>query len=233
MVLVDAGKCPVTEKVRNIEKAGGQVALIGDGFYEDVRDVWMEDVDGSGFSLTIPALLIQKEAAEVLKVAATSGLTTKLQANLEISHTSSRSVEVGLWYGTTLDMSGKLLQDLHDYQHLLENNVRFTPHIMTIQCPNCVREIKNRECLSDGLYCLVPPKDSIGQEYNVTDEALLWESLYGRCLHEIVKDKEPDLLTYFNYLYNVRNVCFKTRSFFGYDTLDLLTKDHVIGCAID
>jgi hypothetical protein len=23
MVLVDAGKCPVTEKVRNIEKAGG------------------------------------------------------------------------------------------------------------------------------------------------------------------------------------------------------------------
>ncbi len=44
--------------MRNIEKAGGQLALIGDGYYENVEDVWFEDVDGSGFSLTIPAMLI-------------------------------------------------------------------------------------------------------------------------------------------------------------------------------
>lgn len=58
MILVDAGGCPITTKVRNIENAGGQVALIGDAFLESVEDVWMEDVDGSGFSLIIPALLI-------------------------------------------------------------------------------------------------------------------------------------------------------------------------------
>lgn len=58
MVLVMAGKCPITTKVRNVENAGGQVALIGDGWYESIEDVWFEDVDGSGFSLTIPALLI-------------------------------------------------------------------------------------------------------------------------------------------------------------------------------
>jgi len=58
MILVDAGGCPITTKVRNIENAGGQVAVIGDAFLESVEDVWMEDVDGSGFSLTIPALLI-------------------------------------------------------------------------------------------------------------------------------------------------------------------------------
>lgn len=69
MVLVDAGGCPITQKVRNIEKAGGQVAVIGDGWYESIEDVFMEDVDGSGFSLTIPALLIEKDAAELLKVA--------------------------------------------------------------------------------------------------------------------------------------------------------------------
>lgn len=57
-VLVNAGGCPITTKVRNIENAGGQVALIGDGWYENVEDVYMEDVDGSGFSLTIPAFLI-------------------------------------------------------------------------------------------------------------------------------------------------------------------------------
>jgi hypothetical protein len=58
MILVNAGGCPVTTKVRNVQNAGGQLAIIGDGYYENVEDVWMEDVDGSGFSLTIPAMLI-------------------------------------------------------------------------------------------------------------------------------------------------------------------------------
>lgn len=38
----------------------------------------MEDVDGSGFSLTIPALLIDFNATTILKVAAQSGLKVKL-----------------------------------------------------------------------------------------------------------------------------------------------------------
>jgi len=62
-VLVDAGKCPITTKVRNIQNAGGQMALIGDAFLVNVDDVWMEDIDGSGFSLTIPGMMISKEDA--------------------------------------------------------------------------------------------------------------------------------------------------------------------------
>jgi len=67
MVLVDAGKCTITTKVRNIENAGGQMALIGDAFYEKIEDVWMEDVDGAGFSLTIPGMMISKEDANAIK----------------------------------------------------------------------------------------------------------------------------------------------------------------------
>ncbi len=96
---------------------------------------------------------------------------------------------------------------------------------MTIQCPTCVGEVKNRLCLSDGLYCLVPPKDSIARNYNVTDEAILWETLYGRCLHELVKEKEPNLLTFFNYLYNVRKMCFKSHSILGFETNLTVTKE--------
>jgi hypothetical protein len=64
----------------------------------------------------------------------------------------------------------------------------------------------------------------------VTDEGLLWENLYGRCLHESIKDSQPDLLGYFNYLYNVRNTCFKN-SFLGFTNNDTVTKDHIIDCA--
>lgn len=124
---------------------------------------------------------------------------------------------MGLWYGSTLDLDPKLLQELYDYQHLLASYVRFSPHIMTLQCPTCVYEVKNKECLSDGLYCLIPPKDSIGSLYNVTDEGVLWETLYGRCLHESIKEKEPDMLSFFNYLYNVRKTCFRD-TFMGFET---------------
>jgi len=102
---------------------------------------------------------------------------------------------------------------------------------MTMQCPICVFEVREKECLSDGLYCLIPPKDSIGKQYNVTDAGILYENLYGRCLHETIKEEQPDLLGFFNYLYNVRNTCFTHKSFFGIDTPDLTTLEDIIECA--
>jgi len=155
-----------------------------------------------------------------------------MKADLEISHGDSSVVDVGLWYGSTLDLEPKFLQSLYDYQHLMQNNVRFTPHIISLQCPICVFEVKEKECVSDGLYCLIPPKDEIGQRYNVSDEGLLWESLYGRCLHETVKDIQPDLLSFFNYLYNTRNTCFEN-SFFGFTINGTVTRDDVENCAKD
>ena len=70
----------------------------------------MEDVDGSGFSLTIPALLIGKDSAFLLKKALENPLMMiKLKASLEISETDDKLVSVGLWYGNTLDLDPKLL----------------------------------------------------------------------------------------------------------------------------
>lgn len=97
---------------------------------------------------------------------------------------------------------------------------------MTLQCPTCVHEVKEKECISDGLYCLIPPKDSIGKQYNVSDDGILWEALNGRCLHESVKDKEPDLLSFFNYLYNVRMACFN-KTFMGVATNETVTLDDI------
>lgn len=43
----------------------------------------------------------------------------RLKVDLEISHSDSKRVEVGLWYGTTLDLSALLLKQLYNYQHLM------------------------------------------------------------------------------------------------------------------
>jgi hypothetical protein len=89
MVMVDAGGCPVTTKVRNIERAGGQIAVISDGYYDSVEDVFMEDVDGSGFSLVIPALLIGKSDGKALQETLAKADSVKMKVDLEISHTTS------------------------------------------------------------------------------------------------------------------------------------------------
>jgi hypothetical protein len=42
-------------------------------------------------------------------------MTVKMKANLEISHAHSKTVEVSLWYGSTLDLPMGLMQELYDY----------------------------------------------------------------------------------------------------------------------
>ena len=43
------------------------MALIGDSYTEKIEDVWMEDYDGSGFTLVISGIMISKEDAFQLK----------------------------------------------------------------------------------------------------------------------------------------------------------------------
>ena len=61
-VLLSRGHCSNPTKARNVEAFGSTVALIGDEKEEDVSQVIMEDYDGSGFSLKIPAYMIDHNA---------------------------------------------------------------------------------------------------------------------------------------------------------------------------
>jgi len=53
-------------KVRNIEKAGGSLAVIIDDSNNNVRDIIMSD-DGTGAGIRIPSMLISKKDGQILK----------------------------------------------------------------------------------------------------------------------------------------------------------------------
>jgi len=80
-----------------------------------VEDVWYEDLDGSGFSLITPAMLIEQETALLLETALQNEMTVKLKAELEIAHSSASKADVSLWYGNIIDLPPKLIEDLYDY----------------------------------------------------------------------------------------------------------------------
>lgn len=65
--MVDRGECSFVTKVRNIEKAGGSLAvIIDDSGVSNIREVIMSD-DGTGAGIRIPSMIISKQDGEILK----------------------------------------------------------------------------------------------------------------------------------------------------------------------
>ena len=58
IIMIDRGDCTFVTKVRNVEKAGANVALIGDNVVENSEVFIMTD-DGSGHQINIPSFLIR------------------------------------------------------------------------------------------------------------------------------------------------------------------------------
>ena len=66
VLLLDRGECSFVTKVRNVEKVGANVALIGDSKKESSEVFIMSD-DGSGHSVKIPSFLIREQTADAFK----------------------------------------------------------------------------------------------------------------------------------------------------------------------
>ena len=103
-VLLERGGCSNPTKVRNVESFGAQMALIGDNKDEDVTKVIMEDYDGSGFTLKIPAYMIENLAFKKIKAVLDDGTDVYLKAELIIARPDN-SIDLGIFWGSSLDMT--------------------------------------------------------------------------------------------------------------------------------
>jgi len=63
VILVERGSCTFVTKVRNVEKAGANVAIIGDTKSEK-SEVYIMTDDGSGHSINIPSFFVPKNTSE-------------------------------------------------------------------------------------------------------------------------------------------------------------------------
>lgn len=66
IIMVDRGSCHFADKARNIQMAGGKVALIINNDNTDPKNIIMSD-DGTGSDITIPLVLISKADGQILK----------------------------------------------------------------------------------------------------------------------------------------------------------------------
>jgi hypothetical protein len=66
LIIADRGNCSFVTKVRNIERHGVKLAIIGDLKEEDSENLIMSD-DGTGHSINIPSFIVRKKDAELIK----------------------------------------------------------------------------------------------------------------------------------------------------------------------
>jgi hypothetical protein len=161
-VLLERGHCSNPTKVRNVETFGSNMALIGDEREEDVTQIIMEDYDGSGYTLKIPAYMIERRAFLKIKNSLESRQEVYLQAELIISRPDNK-VDLGIFWGSSLDMAQYALESFSDLvtQHTANNatDSLLRLHVHTFACPTCPKEIKEQDCVSNGAFCAFFPRE--------------------------------------------------------------------------
>ncbi len=187
--LVDRGHCTFVTKVRNVERAGGSLAVIIDDNFEDVNKVIMSD-DGTGTGIRIPAMLIGKKEGQLLKDFLTkqpAELAAKAALSAEfVFKNQDNKVNWELWYTSTNDKALDFLRNFHEVNKEVlhgssgDNLPEFSPHIVTWACTSCDADFKRRECLSNGRYCAMNHKGTY-----IQGKDILVEDLRQKCLHKL------------------------------------------------
>lgn len=193
-IIVKRGLCSVTEKVRNIEEAGGHAAIIIDDKNETPDKMFLAD-DGRGGDISIPAVLISLSDGQKLIDYYSSHLHDKshrirLEINFIVEKTDN-TVKYDIWFTPDQENVYQFLIDFEKYQRLLGENAILGVHYITYPYfsynPNSNTPID--DCLGSGLYC-VRPGDSI------TDGALIaLESIKQKCIYKYIYENKENAIS--------------------------------------
>ena len=161
----------------------------------------------------IPAFEIDwLDAKKLVEEIHTGETVVYLKANMDVSN-AENTVEVDLWYSTSLDLGMNLSTELAamslSFTPDHTSKPLFTPRIATYACLACTDEFKKQNCFSNGVYCSFTP--SFQKEYNlesrgfsVSGKDILTQALREKCLHQLMSTKyhdEGDLFwTFFGYI---------------------------------
>lgn len=193
IVMVNRGGCPFTKKVRNIQHAGGTVAIVIDNKEnEEMDDILMVD-DGTGNGITIPAMMISHEhGLKILKYMVdgdedehtNNSTNVSLMAAFDIRHPDNR-VEWDLWFSSNEEIALNFLKNYREFHEKLGNQTLFTPHYTFTDFPRSMQNKMEDDCLSKGKYCIISQKSNDKR----AGRDVLYEDLRQICLFNKMSEK--------------------------------------------
>ncbi len=200
--MLDRGNCSFVTKVRNVQQAGGHMALIvNNNPSEEVSEVIMAD-DGRGRDLTIPGILISSKQGEILKnFYRDNKLFPKIleKISLEVdfemeNRTNTVKLEFFVnsfnenFYSLMKEISGHL----KEIKSLIDLNVFYISHPSYNYAKGAYSDIAN--CFGSGLHCHHPSK------FGVSDgRVYLEEDVKQKCILNYAKENK-DVSLYLDYV---------------------------------
>jgi hypothetical protein len=207
-ILIFSGTCSFVQKVKNVEKIGGHVALIINNNADPIEYIVMSD-DGRGRDITIPGVLIsQSDGFKLSDFYRTNKDNQKvldsivLEVDFEMEH-SSNTVKYDIYMSSDNEAVYKLLKELTDYQRELGDQAILNVHYITYQSvlysKNTPIEIAN--CLGAGKYCAQPGKFKTSE-----GRVIVKENIRQACIFRYARDQnKPEIYT--TYMTNFFNKC--------------------------
>ena len=201
--------------------------------YDDLRESEQQLVEDAelGYGINIPYFKIFEEDGKTLRLNVNSGdRYTYMKVDLSLANPDN-NVEWELWYSSYMDLTANVLSELGKYQKPFAPYTTFTPRIVTFDCENCPRSVRERDCVSDGKYCPLRPSSdkerlrkgytgvssSVAREIDteikdhsmhdivdeIPDSDIIMEALRDKCIYKLVNaHKSSKLLKrFFNYLF--------------------------------
>ena len=198
IILAERGRCTFSQKVINAQKIGASAVLISDSDKnKDVHKIFaVERVKTQLDQVRIPSMLINKIDSDSIEKMLNAGEIVEFGINFELRKASRKSrlsfilsVDDYRCYDSLLNMQ--------KHFKAFKKSMEVTVHYKVFRNVNV---LNSTECLSaqDNKFCILK---SFGNK--LEKQGLMQETLRQMCIYRHGRDE------YFNYLKNVRNLCFQ------------------------
>jgi len=195
IVLLDRGNCSFVQKVRDAQSVSVDAVIVADNHIEKLQ--YMAD-DGTGASISTPAIFISYESGQTLKKAlvlsgnaAGEGSDVIVKLSWSIPDPDNH-VEWSFWTSSNDAHSLPFIRDMKAPALALGDHTSFAPHFQILDGHNyhCTRAapwldtgyICNKQCTNQGRYCAVDPEHD--QKRGMDGEDVVKENLRQICIFE-------------------------------------------------
>ena len=211
-IMVYQGSCSIIDKVKNIEKSGGHLAIIINDNDDNIGGIFVSD-DGAGDDISIPAVLISSSDGKKLVeyYIPHSGShedikEIKLEVKFE-NENKDNTVKYDIWYSPDQDNAYVFLNEFKHLQEALGDLAILGVHFFTYPHYDYRPERKQNilNCFGSGLYCSRPGKSGVKNGANVIRESIRQKCIYNYAYDK--KDKKTQKILFWNYIENFYKDC--------------------------
>jgi len=251
ILMVDRGQCTFVQKVRNAQRSGAAGVIIADNVClcndadcvsvnPDATCQTAEPImadDGSGSDITIPAFLMFKHDADMLKDKLQENTVVQIEMTWALPSPDDR-VEYDLWTVPSEVVSRNFFKSFKPVAKALGDRAYFTPHMYIYdgirsgcQGPNGINQCYNL-CTNNGRYCATDPDNDLDRGISGAD--VVSEALRRICIWKYYGDSDGVGVQWWDYINHFMELCDSPDYFANKDCIeDAMKKAKVDSRVVD